>query len=73
MRIGLIGYMVSGAFLNVAYFDLMYLFVAFTAIFSRELIPAAAASSTGDEQAMQRERRLRSFDPQVPQRNDAGT
>lgn len=72
IRIGLIGYMVSGAFLSAAYFDLMYLFIAFTAIFARELTHAAAASPTNDEQAKQRERRLRSFDPPVPQRKDAG-
>lgn len=37
LRIGLVGYMVSGAFLNAAYFDLMYLFVGFTALFRREV------------------------------------
>lgn len=38
LRIGLVGYLVSGAFLNAAYFDLMYLFVAFTALFRREIL-----------------------------------
>lgn len=37
LRIGFIGYLVSGAFLNSAYFDLMYLSVAFTALFRREI------------------------------------
>lgn len=38
LRIGLVGYLVTGAFLNSAYFDLMYLFVAFTALFRREVL-----------------------------------
>jgi putative inorganic carbon (hco3(-)) transporter len=38
LRIGLVGYCVSGSFLNAAYFDLMYLFVAFTALFRREIL-----------------------------------
>jgi probable O-glycosylation ligase (exosortase A-associated) len=37
LRIGLIAFAVSGAFLNVAYFDLYFVFVAMTAIFAREL------------------------------------
>jgi probable O-glycosylation ligase (exosortase A-associated) len=72
IRIGLIGYMVSGAFLSVAYFDLMYLYVALTALFARELGQTVTASPTDDEQTKQRERRLRSFDPPAPQHADAG-
>ncbi len=68
VRIGLIGYIVSGAFLSAAYFDLMYLFVAFSAMFARELDQVdEAETTTDDEQARQRERRLRSFDPPTPQ------
>ena len=36
VQIGLIGYMVSGAFLNSGYFDLVYLYISFTAILGRE-------------------------------------
>lgn len=49
LRIGLAGYMVAGAFLNAAYFDLSYLFVAFTAIFRREV------RATGNRTSMQAE------------------
>ena len=41
--------MVAGAFLNAAYFDLSYLFVAFTAIFRREV------RATGNRTSMQAE------------------
>ena len=37
LQIGLVGYMVSGAFLSSAYFDLAYLFYALAAILWREL------------------------------------
>lgn len=37
VQTGLIGFMVSGAFLSVAYFDLMYLYIVITAIFEREI------------------------------------
>jgi len=37
LRIGIIAFAISGAFLNVAYFDLYFVFVAMTAILSREL------------------------------------
>lgn len=55
IRIGLLGYMVAGAFLNAAYFDLSYLFIALTAIFRREVlaarqvapVPQAAAAKGG--------------------------
>jgi probable O-glycosylation ligase (exosortase A-associated) len=46
LRIGIIAFGISGAFLNVAYFDLYFIFIAMTAILSRELgavvKPAAA-------------------------------
>ncbi len=34
--LGMIGFLVTGAFVNVAYFDLMYLFLALTAVMQRE-------------------------------------
>ncbi|HEX6006224.1 MAG TPA: putative O-glycosylation ligase, exosortase A system-associated [Burkholderiales bacterium] len=37
LQIALVGYMVSGAFLSSAYFDLAWLFYALTAVFHREL------------------------------------
>jgi len=37
IRISLIGYMVSGAFVSTAYFDLAWVYYSFTAILSREL------------------------------------
>lgn len=36
LYIGLLGYMVSGAFLSLAYFDLMYIYIALGAILMRE-------------------------------------
>lgn len=38
LQVGLVGYMVAGAFVNLAYFDLYYLFVAFTAMLWREAL-----------------------------------
>jgi putative inorganic carbon (HCO3(-)) transporter len=38
IQAGLVGYMVSGAFLNSAYFDLAWLYFAMTAILQREVI-----------------------------------
>lgn len=37
IQTGLVGFMVSGAFLSVAYFDLMYLYIVITAILEREV------------------------------------
>ncbi|MCG5494758.1 putative O-glycosylation ligase, exosortase A system-associated [Ectothiorhodospira variabilis] len=37
LQVGLFGYMVAGAFLDVAYFNLMYIFVALAVILRREL------------------------------------
>jgi putative inorganic carbon (hco3(-)) transporter len=37
LRAGVLAFTISGAFLNVAYFDLYYIFLAMTAILSREL------------------------------------
>ena len=36
IQVGLVGYMVSGAFINVAYFDLLYAYIAAIAILHRE-------------------------------------
>jgi probable O-glycosylation ligase (exosortase A-associated) len=44
LQIALVGYMVSGAFLSSAYFDLAWLFYALTAIFHREIRTADVAS-----------------------------
>jgi putative inorganic carbon (HCO3(-)) transporter len=44
LQIGLVGYMVSGAFLSSAYFDLAYLYFALTAILLRELAPESAVN-----------------------------
>lgn len=49
LRIGIIAFAISGAFLNVAYFDLYFIYIALTAILARELKaalqPAAAAAA----------------------------
>jgi O-antigen ligase len=44
IQVSLIGYMVSGAFVSVAYFDLAWIYYAFTAILARELSQHDAAS-----------------------------
>jgi probable O-glycosylation ligase (exosortase A-associated) len=41
LRIGIIAFAISGAFINVAYFDLYFIYVAMTAILSRELAAAS--------------------------------
>jgi probable O-glycosylation ligase (exosortase A-associated) len=52
MQVGMIGYLVSGAFLNLAYFDLIYLYIGLIAIFRREIRefrvanPATAGASS---------------------------
>lgn len=43
MQIGLIGYLAAGAFLDVAYFNLLYAFVALAVIMRRELEEAPSA------------------------------
>jgi putative inorganic carbon (hco3(-)) transporter len=43
LQIGLFGYMIAGAFLSSAYFDLMYLYVALSAVLQRELKSATVA------------------------------
>lgn len=44
IQIGTIGYMVSGAFLNAAFFDLVYAFVAIIAMLSREYSASETAT-----------------------------
>ena len=38
IRIGVIAYMVSGAFLSLAYFDMLYLYVGLSAVIAREVV-----------------------------------
>ena len=47
LQIGLVAYMVSGAFLSSAYFDLLYLYVAMAAILARELEWRGSSTPTG--------------------------
>ena len=47
LLIGLLGYAVSGAFLSSAYFDLAWLYIAFSALLSREV--ASKVASRGPE------------------------
>ena len=58
IQIGMIGYMVSGAFLNSAYFDLAYIYIALSAILSREVkavqVPRKS-TATGDSPLRQRQ------------------
>jgi len=46
IQIGLIGYIVSGAFLSSAYFDLMYVYVVLAAILQREAITERQSFAT---------------------------
>ena len=66
MRVGLIGYMVSGAFINVAYFDLMYLYIGFAALFSRELATVTTMTPDPAADAVARQQRLHAFDMLKP-------
>jgi len=43
IQVGLIGYLVAGAFLDVAYFNLLYAFIALTVVMRRELEEAPRA------------------------------
>lgn len=45
LLIGMVGYLVSGAFLNAAYFDLMYVFAGIAAILQREASLALKAKA----------------------------
>ena len=47
LLIGLLGYVVSGAFLSSAYFDLAWLYFALTAVLSRDI--ASKVASRGHE------------------------
>jgi probable O-glycosylation ligase (exosortase A-associated) len=51
LRIGLIGYMVAGAFLNSAYFDLTYIFIALLAILQREVRSAESRAGQAAKDA----------------------
>ena len=45
IQISMLGYMVSGAFLSLAYFDLPYILIAITATLHRELVEAQAVAA----------------------------
>jgi putative inorganic carbon (hco3(-)) transporter len=49
IRIAIFGYAVSGAFLNVAFFDLLYLFVGITAVLHKELAASQATPATSEQ------------------------
>jgi len=65
LMLGLIGYVVAGAFLSLAYFDLFYIFVAAAAIFQRELREAkkAAQSAAFSRPNKDQSSRLRELKP----------
>lgn len=45
IRIGILAYMVSGAFLSLAYFDMLYLYVGLSSIIAREVMAKQAAAA----------------------------
>jgi len=47
VQVALIAYLVSGAFINAAYFDLAWLYFALSAILAREIASARAGSGAG--------------------------
>lgn len=49
IQVGLIGYLVAGAFLDVAYFNLLYAFIALTVIMRRELEEAPQTETAQEE------------------------
>lgn len=51
LQIGLVGYMTSGAFLSMAYFDLLYAFVALAVIMDRELRERSSSMALSTAQA----------------------
>ena len=51
LQIALVGYMISGAFLSSAYFDLAYLFYAMAAVFERELRTVGAPATVRGQPA----------------------
>jgi probable O-glycosylation ligase (exosortase A-associated) len=53
LQMGMAGYMVSGAFLNSAYFDLALLYIAFSAILSREVRLVSAQAAQQPDQSIQ--------------------
>lgn len=56
IQVGLIGYIIAGAFLDVAYFNLLYAFIALAVIMRRELeeapVPAAAPARRSEVPSM---------------------
>jgi len=59
IRICLIGYMVSGAFLSIANFDLAWIYYSFTAILGRELAESTIATASKPAQAGRGQLQLR--------------
>jgi putative inorganic carbon (HCO3(-)) transporter len=53
LQTGMVGYLVSGAFLNLAYFDLLYLFVGLIPIFRREIREYERAREPGTSRQKQ--------------------
>jgi len=52
LQVGLAGYLVAGIFLDVAYFNLFYAFVALAVIMRRELEEAPAAATAQDRESL---------------------
>jgi putative inorganic carbon (HCO3(-)) transporter len=52
LRIGFMGYMVSGAFISMAYFDLAYLYIVLLAILARELRQVNATAQPKSRQIL---------------------
>jgi len=49
LRVGIVGFAISGAFINVAYFDLYFVLIAMTAILARELDTAVKLARAGTD------------------------
>lgn len=59
IQIGLIGYIVSGAFLSSAYFDLMYLYVVLAAMLQREALSVTHGPATVKRESLTIGERMR--------------
>lgn len=59
VQIGLVGYMAAGAFLSSAYFDLLYVFIAVTALLQREL--SAVATQAVEDRSISELTRRRQY------------
>ncbi len=63
VQIGLVGYMTAGAFLSLAYFDLLYILIALTAMLQRELSVVKQQSVATDRATELNRRRQYAFLP----------